>query len=146
MCEVQRLGHPRADADRPLGSERAAAEEHLEVLAFDVAHRDEQLVAGFAGGVDRDDVRVVERCSELGLLQEPLAERLILRQRRRQHLQRHLSLQAQILGEIHDAHATAPEHTHDPVPEQLSARRRTGRVHHGLATSRWTIGRPPSTD
>ncbi len=47
---------------------------------------------------------------------EPPAERLILGQRRGQQLQRHPPPQTQILGEVHDAHPTSPEHRLDPIP------------------------------
>ena len=72
---------------------------------------------------------MIEAGRQLRLLQKPPAERLILGQRRGQQLQRHPSPQAQILGEVNDAHPTTTEHRLDPIPEELATDRKLGFQH-----------------
>ena len=55
-----------------------AGDQLSEVVALDVPHREVQLPVGVAGGVDRDDVRVIERGGNLRLAEEPVAEAIAL--------------------------------------------------------------------
>ena len=54
----------------------------------DEPHREEREAVGLAGGVDRDHVRVLDRRRGARLAQEPLADRVVLDQLGRDHLQR----------------------------------------------------------
>ena len=92
MGGVQRVGDLGADPDRAFGWQRSLRrQERPQVGPLDVAHRDEQRPVGLARGVDRDDVGVLGRGRGFGLPDEPLAERLVLRQLRGQELQRDLA-------------------------------------------------------
>jgi hypothetical protein len=121
MCDIQGARHLRQD---PRGLRRIQAptpEALLQVAALHVAHRDEEVLLGRTRLVDRDDVRVVDGRGELGLAQEAVAERLVLRKRRSEQLECDLPLQSQVLGEIDDAHAAQPEQGFDPVAGELGA-------------------------
>jgi hypothetical protein len=96
-------------------------DQHAQVVAVDVAHRDEQRPVRLARLVDGNDVRVVERRRELRLTLEAAPEVLVLRQLRDDQLQRDHPAQADLLGEIDDAHAAATELALDPVPRDLVA-------------------------
>ena len=78
----------------------------------------EQLVA-LARLVDRNDARMVDRRGQLRLAQETLAEGPVLGQAGGEHLERHLPLQAQVLGQVDDAHAALAEQRFDPVSGEL---------------------------
>ena len=115
---VERFGDLRGDGDGPLGAERSAgSQQGLEVGAVDVAHRDEQPAIDLAGVVDGDDVRVVEARRQPRLVQEPLAEALVLREALGQHLERHRAAQTHVAREVDLAHA-APS---DPLPDLVDA-------------------------
>lgn len=72
-----------------------------------------------AGLVDGDDVPVVERGRDLRLAQEPRAETCVLRQSRRQQLQRHGAIQPQVVGEVDDPHPASAQQPLDPVARQV---------------------------
>ena len=65
--------------------------------------------------VDRDHVRVVDRCRDPGLVQEALAEPLAPAQRRREDLQGDPPSQPRVLCLVHDTHRAAPQHGRDRV-------------------------------
>ena len=80
---------------------------------LDVAHGDVEEPVGIApfdlaGVVDRDHVGVVELGRPLRLADEPLAEAVVVRKRRGEHLEGNLAAEAHVLGEVHDAHPAAP--------------------------------------
>ena len=56
-----------------------------------------------------DDVGVPQRGQRLGLALEPRTQELVLRVGRLQHLDRHLGVEAQVLGAIDPAHASLAE-------------------------------------
>jgi hypothetical protein len=93
---VERVGDLAADRDRALGCQRAVVEDRPEVPPLDVAHRDEERVAGLAGLVDGNHVGVVERRGELGLGEEPLAERVIRCESRGDQLQRDTAVEPEV--------------------------------------------------
>jgi hypothetical protein len=110
MCSVERGSDLFDDRERALGLKRSVtAQKRAKVGAGDVAHRDVEELPEFARLVDRDDVRMVERRSELRLAEEPLAKGIVFTQLRREELQRNLSLQAKIVCAVDDAHPAAPE-------------------------------------
>ena len=141
MGGVEGAGNLRQQLDRVLGVERALAQALLEVRALDIAHGDEKQAVGLAGLVDGDDVRVVDRGCELGLFEKPLAEGLVLGKARSQELQRHLSLQPQILGQVDDAHASSAEQGLDPVAGKLGPKPGVGYGHSSLPDGWKTIRR-----
>ena len=119
MGVVERVGDRAQDAQRPFGLELAFLLDQLsEVLAFDVAHGDVEDPVGFAGVEDRDDVRVVEARCELGLAQEALAEPRVVGELGREQLERRPSLQADLLGQVDDAHAAPADQPLDPVARE----------------------------
>ena len=118
MGGVERLRDLRGDRHGPLGPEWSAGSQHrLEVGAVDVAHGDEQPAIGLARVVDGDDVRVVEARRQPRLVQEPLAEALVVREALGQHLERHRASEAHVAREVDLAHAAPP----DPLPDLVDA-------------------------
>src|SRR5947208_12422357 len=81
----------------------------------------EQLGRNFAGGLDRDDRRVVERRGEPRLPQEALPEADVARELRRQQLQRDVALERKLVRAIDDAHASASEQRVDAVSGELGS-------------------------
>ena len=61
------------------------------------------------------------RGGQLGLAQEPFPEALVGGQLRGQQLQGHPALQAQLLGEVDDAHAAAAQQRVDAVAGKLGS-------------------------
>ena len=120
------------DAQVPLPSKEGA-----QVGPVDVPHRDVEQTVGvasvdLAGVVDRNHVRMVEPGCTLRLAHEPLAEARVVRQRRREHFERDLAPEADVLGEVDDAHAAAAEQRFDPVPGQHRADARSlAHAHNG---------------
>ena len=90
-------------------------------MPFDVAHRDVEDPVGLAGVEDRDDVRVVEAGCELGLAQEPLAESSVVGELGREQLERRASLEADLLGQVDDAHPAPADQPLDPVARKGAA-------------------------
>ena len=111
----QRHGLPRIE--RPFGKPLR------EARPLHVAHGDEQPSVGLSRLVHRDDVRVVEACSQLRLTQVALAKSRVPGEVRSEQLRRHFPPQAEILGEVDDAHAAASEHRPDPVAGEVRASR-----------------------
>ena len=64
---------------------------------------------------DLHEVRMVERGRGLGLVHEPLLILLRTHRPRREELERHRALQAEVLGPVDDAHAALAELLDDPV-------------------------------
>ena len=80
MRRVERLGNLADNVERPLRLDSAvAAQEAPQVRSFDVAHRQIEDAVFFAGGDDRDDVRMVEARGELRLAEEALTEAVLSR-------------------------------------------------------------------
>ena len=65
MCRVERARHLTDDRRGAVRLERTVRpQQGLQILPFDVPHRDEQDTADLARLVDRDDVRMFERRRE----------------------------------------------------------------------------------
>jgi hypothetical protein len=86
---VERVGGLREDPERPADVELTRHDQVLQVRAADQAHGEEEPVLAFARLVDGDDVRVLERGLQEAFAAEALAERGLLAQLGRDHLQRH---------------------------------------------------------
>ena len=72
-CNLRDERNGESRLDRPL-----RRDERAEVGSVDVAHRHVQLAVRLTRSVDRDDVRVLERCRQPRLAHEPVAEAVIL--------------------------------------------------------------------
>ena len=128
---VEGAGHLGQDAKRPLRAQLALAVEHApQVVALDEAHRQVELPVVLPGLVDRDHVRMVERCGEPRLAQEAGAEALVLGQLRRDQLERDGTLERQVGRPVDDAHAAAADQRLHPVAGE--GRARSERCLHGL--------------
>ena len=135
MRRVERGGDLAEDVQRRLGLEPLRLlEPRLQVDTLDVAHDDEQDAVGFSGLVDRDDVRVIDRRRQMGLALEPLAEARVVRELRRQDLERHVTLETRLHGAVDDAHAAPPDQPLDPVTGEFRADPRVGVDTHGIVT------------
>ena len=122
MGGVERRADLGGDLQRPVDRQhRLGAQHFVQVCAADVAHRDEQQPAVFAGLVQRDDVRVIDRGREPRLGLESHPEPRVVRELRHEDLQCDLATERELLGEVHDAHPATPEHALDAVPRELRA-------------------------
>ena len=87
---------------------------HLgQALALDELHRVVVDAALAADGVDRDDVRVVERGGGAGFVLEAGELLLVEHRGERQHLQRDAAAERDLLGLVDDAHAAAAQLAED---------------------------------
>src|SRR5581483_8046396 len=118
---VQRGCDLRTKADGAARFELRRTQELLEVGPRHVPHRDVQLVVDLPGGVDRHDVRVIERGGELRLLEETTPEGFVSAAVRSEHLEGDPTAQAYVFGEVDDSDAAAAEDPLDPVGEELAA-------------------------
>ncbi len=88
-------------------------------------HDEVQDFVALVDGVDRDDVRVAERRGgsrfAFEALDHPLSHR---EQRRREHLDRHLAIQCQIVGEVDGGHAATSDFDQDLVLAERRAPQR----------------------
>ena len=89
--------------------------ERREVLAVDVLHRQEQVAVGLADVVDAADVRVRDLPRRAHFVVELREPRRVVRERRRQELQRDRLAELQVVGPIDLAHAAAAEQADDAV-------------------------------
>ena len=122
------------DRERDLGGEVALdLQQALEVGPLHVSHGEVEDPVGLSGVVHRDDVRMFERGGGSALPDEPLPERLVLCQRRVQHLQRDLAPQPQVAGEVDHRHRAAADDRLDPMARKLGAHPRIGL--HGMVVT-----------
>ena len=89
--------------------------------ALDVVHRDPQLALELAAVVDADDVRVPQRRGDVGLAVEPLAVLRVVGERGRQHLERVITRQSWVLGQIDLAHPPGTQVPQDRVARETLA-------------------------
>ena len=109
-----RRGERERDGDRgvgaPVGTHPALATQDVgEAASVDVLHDDVVRAGRFTPVVDTDDVRVVEVRRGLCLTTEALDKRRVLRELRKQHLQRDRPIEKLIAGEEDISHAPAPD-------------------------------------
>jgi hypothetical protein len=103
----ERLRRLSTDRERLLGRELAlAGDQRLQVLAFDVAHRQVELALLLACLVDGQDVRVAERGGELRLPQKTLAEVLVRCQLGRDQFERHRPVEPELASPVEHADPT----------------------------------------
>ena len=118
---VERVGHLDAHIQHRVQAQRAPTEAILQRRALQVLHGDERSPVLFADVVDGADVGVVERRCGAGLALKTAQRLGITRQFSRDELERNGTVQAQILGLVHHAHAAAAEPRDDAVVRERPA-------------------------
>src|SRR5262249_35276463 len=104
-----------------LERQRSASEERVERFAGNELEDEEALAAVLFDPVDRGDVRMIQRRQESRLALESRQRIRILRQRRRQRLDRDLPPQAWVGRAIDIAHPSRSQRIHDLVGADASA-------------------------
>ena len=113
---IERVGDLNGDRHDAGNLQRSLLHEVTQRLAFHELHGDErQSVLGLADVVDDADVRMIERRSGLGLGQEPLPAVRIVRQIRRQELDRRLPVEPCVFRQEHFPHPARAEPGGDAV-------------------------------
>jgi hypothetical protein len=110
---LERLGDLAGDVQRVIHGHRAPRESLGQILAGDHLHGDEAQFLGTVQPVDRCDVRVVKRGQQLGLAFESLQAFRVVRQIRRQRLDRHLAVERRVDGAPDDAHPALADLVHE---------------------------------
>ena len=102
--------------DRDVDRSGAAADDQLlQRATVEELHRDVVGVLRLAAVVDRDDARVVECRSVLGLAAEALDELVVVRVAAVEDLDRDAAAQDLVLGEVHVGHPARAELAHDAI-------------------------------
>ncbi len=86
-----------------------------ERLPFDEGHDIVEEAAGRTRIEERQDVRVLELRCNLDLAEKPLGTN-DGGQLRAEHLERHLAMMFEVLGEVYDCHSAAAQFAAKPVP------------------------------
>jgi hypothetical protein len=119
---VQRACHLAADRQCSGRFERTfRAQQLAKVGPDDEAHRQVEAAVDVAGVVDRHHVRMLERHRELGLSGEPLAEAVVELELGRNQLERHRSLEPQVVSPVDDTHPAPADHFLKPIADEISA-------------------------
>ncbi len=90
-------------------------------LALDEFHRKKVEAVGFLNGVERDDVRVVERCNGAGFALEACEPLGIARHVGGQYLESNFATQLRVRRAVHLAHAARANRGGDLVVDQCAA-------------------------
>ena len=117
---------PRRPTARSGSRRPRLSQEARKVASLDVAHREEEHAVRLAGGVDRDDVRMLERRGDLRLAEEAIAEPLVARKLRSEHLERDPPLERDLQRGVDGPHRAVPEHGFDAVAGDRSPGRQVG--------------------
>ncbi len=122
---VERGRHLGNDAGRPRRVELALRrDERAQVGPVHESHGDVEDAVSIAGCEHRNHVRMVERRRQSRLPHEAVAERQVVRQAARDHLEGNRSAQGDLHGAVHDAHAAAPHLVFDSEVAEDRARRK----------------------
>ena len=114
-------------------------------LAFEELRDDVRRAVVFAEVVDREDAGMVQRRRRARLLLEPAQPVGVLRERRRQHLDRHLAVQPRVPRPIDLPHPARAERRQDLVGAHKSSGRKRHRVLSSLFDRALDVAiRPPS--
>ncbi len=110
-------------------------------LAFDIFQRQEVVAVGGAGVERTHDVGVAQTRGAFALALEALQVAFVVRQVRRQHLERHHRPRARIHGAIDHGHAAAPDFRLDAIGADLlgCGNHRTNILYITVAICRITI-------
>jgi hypothetical protein len=109
VCRFQRLGDLLRDRQRFVERDRTTHEALRQVVALDQFHHQRDPVHALLEAEDLRDVRMVERRKYFGFALKARQPLGIGRQRRWQHLDRHLTLQVRVGRPIHLPHAALAE-------------------------------------
>jgi hypothetical protein len=114
---VERRRDLAQDPQRVLGRQATEAlEARVEGLALEELHDDVGAAVGVVAEVeDLHDAGIGDRGRGPGLVEEPLDDVLVGRQRRLQHLDRGAASEQRVLGQVDRAHAALPELLDDAV-------------------------------
>ena len=116
MGSVERVGNLPENVDGPRDVKRTLlVEGPAQVVSLHETHRNERLTALMSCFVDRDDVRVIDRCGDPGLTHEAVDERGIVGKRFREYLDCDLPTEPEMFSEVHNAHAALAEQALDPI-------------------------------
>jgi hypothetical protein len=118
---VERLRDGLEEPQRAGSLELSRDDEVLQRGPPHEAHRDEQGAVDLAGLVDGDDVRVVDGRLDLPLAAEPLAERLVGAQLRREDLERDEALERDLSRGVDDPHSAVAEDALDAIAGDLGS-------------------------
>jgi hypothetical protein len=107
---VERVRDVGEHRERPLRRKLLLAlQDRSQIASLDEPHRQVELAVVLARLVDRDHVRVVERCRQPRFAQEALPEALVLGQLRGDQLERDRPVQRYVGRAVHDTHPAAPD-------------------------------------
>ena len=112
---VERVGNLSRDAQDPVECEWLAGHQLLQRLPLQQLHDDELPVVVLADVVNGADVRMIQGRGGAGLTLETIDRMRMLRQFRRQELQRHVPLQARVLSAIDDTHPPTSQLLDDAI-------------------------------
>ena len=122
MSRIESTAHLFGDTNRLLGERIAThSQELVQARARDVAHGEKQNAVRVAGIEDGNDVRMVERSSELGLAQEASPELVVVRELGRDDLERRLPLEAIVRSEVDGPHPATSQQRLERVPAERVA-------------------------
>ena len=105
---------------------RLAGEQVREIEPLDVPHRDEEVLLGLAGLIDRDHVGVIDGGRGLPLALEPLPEGAVAREVGGNQLERHRAPEGDLGRSIDNAHAATAGFRLDAVTGEGGAGRECG--------------------
>ena len=111
VCGVERARHLLDDLDRRRGLD-TFADQSVQVLPSTNRMAMNSSPSTSSDLVHRDHVRVLDRCGQLRLALEPLAEHRILRELGRDHLDGHEPVRPQLTGAVDHSHSAPPR---DPL-------------------------------
>ena len=105
---IQRIGDLARDAQRLDERQPAAVQPLAQRLPFDERHREPEIPAGFAGIMDRQDVRMLQPSGQHDFLLKALGAK-DGRKLGMQQLECHRPVVLQVMGEEHSGHTAAAE-------------------------------------
>ena len=112
---VERVGELNRHVEQRGKRHRTRGDFLVKALALEQFHRNECLALRSLDGVDRADIRMVQRRSRPRFQQKSIQRGLILQHLRRQEFQRHAPSQVQILRLVHDTHPPTAKAAGDAV-------------------------------
>ncbi len=112
---LQRIGNLDGQLEQRVQRQRSRADPLLQRRPLEILHHDERPPVLLADVVDRADIRVIQRGGRPRFAREPGQRCWILRELRRDELERHRAVQPRVFGLVDDAHAAAGQPGDDVV-------------------------------
>ena len=103
----------RGDVEEPAQGHGPVLDDVAQRPPRDELHREERRAVGLPDVVDRDDVRVVQRGGGAGFVREAGEAVLVVREVRREDLERDLAAEAGVASAVNVPHAPRAEERHD---------------------------------